>query len=270
MMFTDPPYNVDYKGGTKEGLSIQNDKMSSANFYQFLYAAFTAAASVVKPGGGAYVCHSDRESISFRKSLIDSGWQVKNCLIWVKNHFVLGRMDYHLRHEPILYGWRDGAGHKWYGGRKNDSVIEEMAGISIDSNEGFTEISLSDGLCSVVIRVPSYEVVSGSNGQDTTIWKVNKPLRNLEHPTIKPVEIPARAIRNSSKNGDKVLDLFLGSGTTVIACEQEGRVCYGLELDEKYCDVIIRRWQSFSGRAATLNGDGRNFAEVSAARSACN
>lgn len=250
MVFTDPPYNVDYKGGTKDALKILNDKMTHDDFYRFLFDCFSAAASVVSPGTPIYVCHSDSEGINFRKSLIDSGWLVKNCLNWVKNHFNLGRMDYHMRHEPILYGWKAGGPHRWYGGRKQDSIIEEMPGLRITPTKDGAEIFFGDGIRFCSLKVPSYEVVSTSDDAATSIWKVDKPLRNAEHPTIKPVAIPARAIENSSRNGDRILDSFLGSGTTLIACEQTGRICYGLELDPKYCDVIIRRWEQFTGKEA--------------------
>lgn len=252
MVFTDPPYNVDYKGGTKDALKIKNDKMSSAKFYNFLHDCFTAASVVSRPGTPIYVCHSDSEGLNFRKSLLDSGWLLKTCLIWVKNQFCLGRMDYHMRHEPILYGWRDGGPHKWYGGRKQDSVIEEMPGVRIAQGDVCSEITFSDGVRTVVLRVPSFEVVCAVDDTSTTIWKVDKPLKSPDHPTTKPVAIPTRAIINSSINGNKILDLFLGSGSTLIACEMTGRVCFGLELDPKYCDVIIRRWEQFTGQKAEL------------------
>ena len=253
MVFTDPPYNVDYQGSTKDKLTIKNDKMSDAAFYCFLRDAFRAAAAVVAPGAPIYVCHSDSEGLNFRKAMLDTGWLVKSLLIWVKNHFKLGRMDYHMRHEPILYGWRAGAAHRWYGGRKQSTVVEEMPGLVFQQAEDGVEISFSDGVRSVAVKVPSYEVVGASDGMDATIWKVDKPLRNADHPTMKPVEIPRRAIQNSSKNGGVVYEPFLGSGSTLIACEMIGRLCYGMELDPKYCDVIVTRWEQFTGRKAELS-----------------
>jgi DNA modification methylase len=252
MVFTDPPYNVAYKGGTKDALTIKNDNMSSANFYRFLFDCFTAAAAVCSPGTPIYVCHSDSEGLNFRKSLIDSGWLVKSCLIWVKNQFVLGRMDYHMRHEPILYGWMAGAAHKWFGGRKNSTIIEEMPGLTITANGDGAEITFSDGVRFCSMQVPSYDIIGASDESTTTIWKVDKPQKNPDHPTTKPVEIPRRSIENSSLNGNRVLDLFLGSGSTLIACEMSGRICHGMELDPKYCDVIVRRWEQFTGRKAEL------------------
>lgn len=252
MVFTDPPYNVDYQGSTKEKLTIKNDKMSSEAFYCFLRDAFRAAAAVVTPGSPIYVCHSDSEGLNFRKAILDTGWLVKSLLIWVKNHFMLGRRDYHIRHESILYGWREGATHRWYGGRKQSSVVEEMPGLVFQQESDGVEISFSDGVRSVAVKVPSYEVVGASDGTDTTIWKVDKPWRNSEHQTMKPVEIPRRAIENSSKNGGVVYEPFMGSGSTLIACEMIGRLCYGLECDPKYCDVIVTRWEQFTGRKAEL------------------
>lgn len=252
MVFTDPPYNVAYQGATKDKLTIKNDKMSSAKFYLFLRDAFTAAAAVVAPGAPIYVCHSDTEGLNFRKALADSGWLAKSLLIWVKNHFAFGGKDYHQRHEPIIYGWRAGAAHKWYGGRKLSTVVEEMPGLVFQQEEDGFAISFSDGVRSVAIKVPAYEVTAATDGLDTSAWKVDKPLKSAEHPTMKPVEIPRRAIANSSKNGGIVLEPFMGSGSTLIACEMIGRLCYGLELDPKYCDVIVTRWEQFTGRQAEL------------------
>jgi DNA modification methylase len=252
MVFTDPPYNVAYTGATKDKLTIKNDKMSSAKFYIFLRDAFTAAAAVVAPGAPIYVCHSDSEGMNFRKAMADSGFLAKSLLIWVKNHFTMGRMDYHMRHEPIIYGWREGAAHKWYGGRKLSTVVEEMPGLVFQQEEEGFAISFSDGVRAVAIKVPSYEVTDATDGMDASVWKVDKPLKSAEHPTMKPVEIPRRAIANSSKNGGIVFEPFMGSGSTLIACEMIGRLCYGLELDPKYCDVIVTRWEQFTGRQAQL------------------
>jgi len=200
-VFTDPPYNVDYTGGTEEALKIANDNMSGADFRAFLLAAFTAAAAVTKEGGAIYVCHADTEGVNFRTALIEAGFLLKQCIIWAKQHFVIGRQDYQWQHEPILYGWKEGAAHSWYGDRKQ-----------------------------------------------TTVWNIDRPVASLEHPTMKPVALVAMAIGNSTKKDDLILDPFCGSGTTVIAAEQLGRVCYAAELDPKYCDVIVRRWGEFTGK----------------------
>jgi site-specific DNA-methyltransferase (adenine-specific) len=205
MVFTDPPYNVDYTGGTNESLKIQNDNMDDSTFYNFLHDAFSCMLEVTKPGGGIYICHADSEGVNFRSAMVNAGWLLKQCIIWVKNSLVMGRQDYHWRHEPILYGWKPGAAHKWYGGRKQD-----------------------------------------------TVWEVDRPSRNAEHPTMKPIELVARAIRNSSKKDNIVLDTFGGSGSTLIACEQLNRACYTMELDPVYVDVIIDRWEQFTGQEAVL------------------
>ncbi|MGB3210471.1 MAG: site-specific DNA-methyltransferase, partial [Desulforhopalus sp.] len=262
MIFTDPPYNVDYRGGTKEGLKIRNDNMSSEKFYTFLLDAFTAAAQVVSPGCPIYVCHSDNEGINFRKSLIDSGWLVKTCLVWVKNNLVLGRMDYHMRHEPILYGWKSGAAHKWCGGRNKNTVIEDLPGVSVATEDNNFLITMSDGINFCVLKVPAYEVVASGADDVTSVWKVDKPVKNEDHPTTKPVEIPRRAIVNSTLTDNSVLDPFIGSGSTMIACEQTGRLCNGMELDPVYCDVNIHRWQNFTGKHAVLAKTGEDYVTV--------
>lgn len=195
MILTDPPYNVSYEGGTKEKLKIQNDNMDNESFRQFLRDAFKAGDSVLKPGGCFYIWHADLEGYNFRGACLDNGWKVRQCLIWNKNSLVMGRQDYHWKHEPCLYGWKDGAGHLWASDRKQ-----------------------------------------------TTIINFDKPLRNGEHPTMKPVGLFDYQIKNNTKGSDIVLDLFLGSGTTIMACEQNGRNGYGLELDEKYVDVIVDRY----------------------------
>jgi DNA modification methylase len=194
LVITDPPYNVAYTGKTKDALTIQNDSMGDGDFYQFLYDFYTALGSYTKAGGSWYVWHADSEGANFRRAMADAGIMVKQCLIWVKNSMVMGRQDYQWKHEPCLYGWKDGAAHSWYSDRKQ-----------------------------------------------TTILEFNRPSRNTEHPTMKPIELIAYQITNSSKVGDLVADGFLGSGTTMIASHQIGRKCYGTELDPKYCQVIVDR-----------------------------
>jgi DNA modification methylase len=200
MIFTDPPYNVDYQGSAGK---IMNDNMTDDVFYCFLLDAFKNMAQKSKEGAPIYVCHADSEGLNFRAAFKEAVWDLKQCIIWVKQHFVMGRQDYQWQHEPILYGWKPGAAHKFYGGRNQ-----------------------------------------------STIWQIDRPMANREHPTMKPVALCAKAIENSSKAGDIVLDLFGGSGSTLIACEQLNRTCYTMELDPKYCDVIVRRWENFTGRKA--------------------
>lgn len=203
MIFTDPPYNVNYEGGTKDRLTIKNDHMKDDDFRHFLTLAFLNMAQASKAGSPIYVCHADSEGLNFRTAFKEAGWDLKQCIIWVKQRFVMGRQDYQWQHEPILYGWKPGAAHKFYGDRKQ-----------------------------------------------TTVWQIDRPIANREHPTMKPVALCAKAIENSSKAGDIVLDLFGGSGSTLIAAEQLNRTCYMMELDPVYCDVIVQRWENLTGQKA--------------------
>lgn len=207
LFITDPPYNVNYEGKTKDKLKIQNDKMSNDNFRQFLVDAFQCADDVMKAGAVFYIWHADSEGYNFRGACYDIGWKVRECLIWNKNQMVMGRQDYQWKHEPCLYGWKDGT-HLW----------------AIDRKQ-------------------------------TTVLNFDKPHRNGEHPTMKPVALFDYQIRNNTKSEDIVLDLFGGSGTTLIACEQNGRAGYCMELDPRYCDVIVKRWENLTGeKAALING----------------
>lgn len=206
MVWTDPPYNVNYEGGT--GMKIMNDKMSDSDFRRFLTDAFSSMAAFTKPGGSIYVAHADFEGYNFRGACRDSGWLIKQCLIWKKSSLVMGRQDYQWIHEPILYGWLDGGSHNWFGDRKQTTVLE-----------------------------------------------FDKPSRNAEHPTMKPVELVEYCIENSSRPNNIVVDLFGGSGTTLVSCEKVGRVCRTMELDPRYCDVIIKRWEDYTGQQATLSDE---------------
>jgi site-specific DNA-methyltransferase (adenine-specific) len=215
MWLTDPPYNVAYEGKTKDALKIKNDEMGDDQFRQFLRDAYTAADMVMKPGAVFYIWHADSEGYNFRGAAQDAGWKVRQCLIWKKSSMVMGRQDYHWKHEPCLYGWKEGAGHLWAADRKQ-----------------------------------------------TTILEFEKPSRNGEHPTMKPVALFEYQLLNNTKGGDQVLDSFGGSGTTLIAAEKNGRVARLMELDPKYCDVIVKRWQDFTGKIATHAETGEPFAEV--------
>lgn len=208
LLVTDPPYNVDYQGGTSDQLKIQNDSMSDGAFLDFLRDAFFCANSVMKPGAAFYIWHADSEGYNFRTACKEIGWTVRQCLIWNKNSLVMGRQDYQWKHEPCLYGWKDGAGHTWNSDRKQTTVID-----------------------------------------------FDRPKRNDIHPTMKPIGLFDYLIRNSSKAGELVLDTFGGSGTCIMACEQDGRRCYTMELDPRYVDAIIDRWETFTGEKSVLIHD---------------
>jgi len=221
MWLTDPPYNVAVQGGNhgnperKNGLKIMNDKMPDDAFRQFLRDAYTAADMVMKSGAVFYIWHADSEGYNFRGAAKDAGWTVRQCLIWKKSSIVMGRQDYHWKHEPCLYGWKEGAGHLWAADRKQ-----------------------------------------------TTILEFDRPSRNGEHPTMKPVALFEYQMLNNTKGGDLVLDSFGGSGTTLIAAEKNGRTAMLMELDPRYCDVIVKRWQEFTGKIAVHAETGQPFAEV--------
>lgn len=223
MVMTDPPYNVNYEGGT--GLKIMNDKMSNDSFYQFLYDFYTALGSYTKAGGAWYVWHADSEGANFRQAFKDSGLLLKQCLIWVKNALVMGRQDYHWKHEPCLYGWKEGAAHYFTDDRTKTTVIED----EVD----YKKLSKKE-LLDLVKEMTS-------DKQKTTIIHCDKPSKNDVHPTMKPIKLLAPLIENSSKVGQLVADGFLGSGSTMVAAHQLKRKCYGTELDPKYCQVIVDR-----------------------------
>lgn len=261
MVFTDPPYNVALgmdetpeeakkRNRRTDGLIVKNDSMSDNKFYQFLFDAYSAALEITKKGGAIYVCHADLEGINFRTAFKAAGWDLKQCIIWVKNSIVMGRQDHHWKHEPILYGWKPGAAHKWNGDRKQSTVIQENPAVVVEKKgKGFT-LTFDTGMNTIVFDVPSYEVKKEFDDSETTTWFFNKPLKNAIHPTMKPIAIPSRAIKNSSKPGDIILDGFGGSGSTLMAAEQLERSCYMMELDPVYCDAIIARWEQFTNKKA--------------------
>lgn len=251
--WTDPPYNVDYRG--KAG-KIANDSMEGELFQTFLTQAMTVAFDVLQSGAACYVAHADTEGLAFRSAFRSAGFKLSGCLIWRKNALVLGRSDYQWQHEPVLYGWKPGARHRWYGGRKA-TTIRELGGSVFSQN--------ADG--TVLVRVGNESlIVSGTDLnvrplEPTVLW-IDRPTRSAEHPTMKPVELIARMLRNSTKLGDVVLDLFGGSGSTLICCETLGREARLCELDPRFVDVIVRRWQDFTSGGATLAEDGRTFSEI--------
>lgn len=235
---TDPPYNVDYVGKTADALTIQNDRMEDGHFYDFLLDFYRQMLRVLKPGGGYYIFHADSEGLNFRAALKEAGGQVKQNLVWVKNSMVLGRQDYQWKHEPCLYGWKEGAGHYFTKDRTQTTVFENRVDPESLSREELVQLS-------------SF-LLAKMEAMTSSVIHENRPSRSALHPTMKPVALCARLIQNSSKRGDKVIDFFGGSGSTLMACEQTGRVCYALELDPKYADVIINRWEEATGEKAVL------------------
>lgn len=235
LYITDPPYNVDYTGGTKDSLKILNDKMDDSSFLHFLIDSFQSANQSLKAGAAFYVWHADSEGYNFRKAVRETGWMTKQCLIWNKNSFVLGRQDYQWKHEPCLYGWKNGGKHYFINNRTLSTVYE-------DNPIEYNKMKKSE-LLEIVKKILEPKV-------ETTVFNENKPTRNGDHPTMKPVRLIGRCIKNSSKEGWVVLDSFGGSGSTLIACEQLSRKCYMMELDPHYCDVIIARWEKLTGKEA--------------------
>lgn len=234
LVITDPPYNVDYKGGTSEGLTIMNDKMGSSAFLSFLTDAFSAMKQVMKAGAAFYIWHADSEGYNFRTAMERANLKIRQVIIWVKNSIVLGRQDYQWKHEPCLYGWNDGAAHYFTSDRSIATVYEDRVDVAKLTKE---ELKL-------IVK----QMISDKT--PTTIIHENKPIRNGEHPTMKPVNLIGKIMSNSSKSGWLVLDLFGGSGTTLIAAEQLGRKACLMELDPHYCDVIIARWEKLTGKKA--------------------
>lgn len=232
-LITDPPYNVDYQGGTAAKLKIENDKMSDAKFRAFLTDAFEQASNAMKAGAAFYVYHASRESVNFIEALRTNGMPDKQQLIWVKSSLVLGRQDYQWRHEPILYGWKEGAAHYFINNRSLTTVIEDEIDVEKMSKQQMKEM-LQEMLSELT---PS------------TVIREDKPLRNADHPTMKPVKLIGRNVSNSTRPYDIVLDLFGGSGTTLVASHQLMRNCFIKELDPKYVQVIIDRFKKLEPEA---------------------
>jgi DNA modification methylase len=217
LVFTDPPYNVNYKQKSRNQLpQIANDDLGP-QFEQFLHAACVQILAASR--GAVYLCMSSSELHTLYKSFTEAGGHWSTFVIWDKGQFTLGRSDMQRAFEPILYGWKQGQDHYWCGSRK-----------------------------------------------EPDLWHVPKPQNNPLHPTTKPVALIERAIRNSSRRGDLVLDPFGGSGSTLIACEKTGRAARLIELEPQYVDVTVRRWEKYTGQEARMESDGRTFAVVAGER----
>lgn len=250
-VWTDPPYNVAYE--SKLAGSIQNDSMNDASFRAFLYAAYSCLFRVMKPGASIYVAHADTEGLNFRGAFKDAGFKLSGCLIWRKDSLVLGRSDFQWMHEPILYGWKPGSRHKWFGGRKQTTVIEHGAkGPIRQRDDGKWVIEVGD----TVLVVDGQAQIEES---PASVIYHEKPKRSAEHPTMKPVALVERFLRFSARPSDIVVDAFGGSGTTLMAAERMGMCARLMELDPKFADVIVRRWCEYTGRKAVHQETGREW-----------
>lgn len=237
LIVTDPPYNVDYHGGAGQEMTISNDNMSTDDFAKFLRDSYNLMYDWTKPGGPIYVFHADGHASgpSFRIELANAGFELKQTLIWVKNVFVFGRQDYHWQHEPILYGWKPGAAHKWYADRTKATVFDDATDVS--------KMSKQELLAMVKAAA-----------ETTTVLREDKTKKNDLHPTMKPINLLARLISHSSKRGDLILDPFAGSGSTLIAAQQLHRRAAIIEMDPEYADRLILRWEQHTGQKAELDG----------------
>ena len=263
--WTDPPYNVAYgdkaeflnngdNGRTQRNTSrILNDDMDDASFAQFLGDFYRAAFTVMKPGAAIYVAHAETERSNFTREMLNNGFKLSGVVIWRKNTLVLGRSDYQWIHEPILYGWKMGGAHRWFGGRKK-TTIEHMGDGSpfVKRADGKWELHLGGGIFVVEGKAEIEELL-------TSVIVEDKPRRNDVHPTMKPVALIERMLRNSAQSGDIVLDCFGGSGSTLMAAERLQIKARLSELSPNYVDVIIRRWQEYTGQRAVHAVTGKQF-----------
>lgn len=227
LIHSDPPYNVNISNS--QGMTIKNDNMSKDEFKKFIRDVYSNMFLASKKGAVAYIYHGESERATFTDEFINCGFKLAQILIWVKSHFTFSRQDYNWRHEPILYGWKEGASHYFCEDYTQDTIIDKQRD-EIKNMEKNQLITLIQNLL--------------NNANDSIIYN-NKTLHNELHPTMKPVELCERLIKNSSKVNDIVIDFFAGSGSTLIACEKLKRKCFLLELDEKYCDVVVKRYIDF-------------------------
>jgi len=263
--WTDPPYNVAYgdkaeylnagdNGRTQRNTSrILNDDLDDASFIKFLGDFYRTACTFMKPGAAIYIAHAETERANFTRAMLDNGFKLSGVVIWRKNTLVLGRSDYQWIHEPILYGWKRGGAHHWYGGRKK-TTVEQMG-------DGSPFIQRADGKWELHFGVGVFVVDGKAEIEEllTSVIHVDKPQRNDVHPTMKPVDLIERQLKNSAKRGDIVLDSFGGSGSTLMAAERMGMKARLSELSPQYVDVIIRRWQDYTGQCAIHAVTGEPF-----------
>lgn len=228
LLWTDPPYGIDYVGKTADALTIQNDALAPDQLEAFLYTSLSLAHERLRPGAGSFVCAPSGDLFDVFATVLRRIGVRRHTIVWVKDRFVLGRADYHYRHESIFHG--------------------EVPGGTGGDDERDADSILYGWKAGAAHQAPP-------NRKQDTVWDVARPARSAEHPTMKPVELPARAIRNHTKRGDLVLDVFAGSGSALSAAEQLGRTARLLELDPRYCDVIVARWEALTQRTAVRNGD---------------
>ena len=246
LIITDPPYNVNYEEKAADlnklrtnkngSMGIENDIMESDEFYLFLLQSYNNMKEFMRDGAAIYVFHSDKQGLAFRKAFLDSGLKLSQILIWEKNNFVLGRNDYQWRHEPVLYGWKEGAKHYFIDDRTQDTVI-------LEDDVDFESMKKPELIQYIRDLTHRYS-------DQTTVLFEKRPMDSSLHPTMKPLALIAKFMKNSSKKGWNVGDFFGGSGSTLMAAEQLGRNAYVMEYDEHYASVIIKRWEDYTGQKA--------------------
>lgn len=246
LIITDPPYNVNYEEKAAQinlyrtnnngSMKIENDVMEHEAFYEFLLVSFQNMERYMREGAAVYVFHADIEGLTFRQAFRDAGFLLKQVLIWEKNNFVLGRQDYQWMHEPVLYGWKEGAAHYFVNDRTQDTVI-------LEDDVDFEAMKKTELIQYLKDMMHKY-------ADQTTVIFEKKPISNSMHPTPKPLDLIAKFIKNSSKQGWNVGDLFGGSGSTLITAEQLNRNAFVMEIDERYASVIIKRWEDLTGQQA--------------------
>lgn len=239
-VFTDPPYGVDVSDianlrADRAWEEMAGDEVDDAALEVLLTGFLEAALEWTDPGSPLYLCHAEAAGLLVRRCVQDAGWRFSQVLVWAKDTLVMGRSDYQWRHEPILYGWKPGRAHRWYGGRNKNTVLEAAGSLE--------ELGADD------LRQLVRDLVEEIPG---TVLRFARPSSSVQHPTMKPVELVARLLRNSSKRGEVVLDPFAGAGSTLLAAEQLSRHARCLELEPRFCDVIVDRWEEMTGRKAKL------------------
>lgn len=251
LVITDPPYNVNYTEKEKmlqkarpnkkidQGFltGIENDAKADDDFIDFLTKAFNNLKNNLKDGGVFYIWYAAMQAQNFLTAIENAELNLHEEIVWVKHHFSLGKQDYQWKHEPCFYGWKEGAAHYFINSRSETTVIPDLHEIE-------PERMKKDELVDLIKKI--------MENTATTVIYENKPLKSLLHPTMKPVNLIGYQMRNSSRKGENVLDLFGGSGTTLIVAEQIKRNCFMMEYEPKYADVIIQRWEEMTGKKAVL------------------